>query len=100
MNFFLFRHRNATTTFSIERLLIAGSLVAAFAIMAVALVLGTGSGDSRDVAGCTVSRSGTSSAISCSPDYSPGGISGAPTQEEITAKNAQRAHYGSLGGLF
>jgi hypothetical protein len=102
MNNLVFRQRNATAGFSVERLLVVGSIVAAFAIMAVALTFASLSANSHNVAGCTVTRSGASSAMTCSPDVTAGGggISGAPTQEQITAKNAQRAHSGGLGGLF
>jgi hypothetical protein len=99
MNNLVFRKRNAATTFSIQRLLVAGSIVAAFAIMAVALTFAGLSGNTHNVAGCTLSQSGTSSSMVCSPDVSSSGIAGAPTQQEITAKNAQRARSG-LGGLF
>jgi hypothetical protein len=99
MNNLVFRKRNAATTFSVERLLVACSIIAAFAIMAVALTFASLSTDSHNVAGCTMTRSGTSSSMVCSPDTSSSGIAGAPTQQEITAKNAQRARSG-LGGLF
>jgi hypothetical protein len=41
-----------------------------------------------------MTRSGGSSSMVCSPDTPAGGIGGAPSQQDLTAKNAQRARSG------
>jgi hypothetical protein len=51
------------------------------------------------LAGCTHTQSGTSSSIVCSPDAT-GPVSGAPSEAEITAKNAQRTRGYVIGGPF
>jgi hypothetical protein len=45
-----------------------------------------------DPSRCTVTKSGGSSSLVCVPGIVPGGIGGAPTQQQLTAKNAQRSH--------
>lgn len=40
---------------------------------------------------CTTNQTGNSSSMVCSPNISTGGLH-APTQQEITAKNAWRTH--------
>ena len=44
---------------------------------------------------CSINQSGNSSSITCSPGMSPG-VSGAPSEQDITAKNQARLHGGGL----
>jgi hypothetical protein len=84
---------------SARRLVFAGVVGAALVLAPAAASFASLNGQqgSQTLAGCTMTRSGTSSSMVCSPDIAPGGIVGAPTQEDITAKNAQRAR--TRGGL-
>ncbi|MBV8928278.1 MAG: hypothetical protein JO152_04035 [Mycobacteriaceae bacterium] len=81
-----------------RQLIAAGALSFAFAVAPwVAAAGGTG-GTVGTLAGpsvCTVNQSGSSSSIVCLPGSSAGGgMTGAPSQQEITEKNAQRGRDG------
>jgi hypothetical protein len=85
---------------SARQLVAAGGLALAVAIApSVGYFAGaTTARDYRTIANpstCTVSRSGSSSSLVCVPGIVPSvsGV-GAPSQQDLTAKNAQRSHAG------
>jgi hypothetical protein len=85
---------------SSRRLIFAGVLGAGLAIgLAVPAFAGPSAGHaSQTLAGsgtCTMNQTGSSASIVCSPNVPPAGIGGAPSQEQLTAKNAQRGHWGA-----
>lgn len=84
-------------TIQARRLILASGLALAVAIVpSVGYFAGTATRDHQTVAKpstCTVTKSRGSSSLVCVPGIAPSGIGvGAPTQQELTAKNAQRSH--------
>lgn len=67
----------------------AALIFAALALVAVGITAVAPS--ARLLADCTQTRSGASTSIVCSPNIT-GGLGDAPSEADITAKNAQRAH--------
>jgi hypothetical protein len=86
---------------SARRLLLAGGFALAVVLAPNAAAFADPTATLADPSMCTVTRSGSSSSIVCSPGASSGvSPGGAPSQQDLTAKNAQRAHGGLLGGMF
>jgi hypothetical protein len=81
------------------RLVLAGTVAALLAVLlAIAAIGSERDSSSQILAACSQTRSGTSSSIVCTPDTA-GTISGAPSEMDITAKNAQRSRgYVVIGG--
>jgi hypothetical protein len=86
-----------TIELPVRRLILASGLAVAVAIVpSVGYFAGTATPRTyhtiADPSRCTVTKSGGSSSLVCVPGIVPGGIGGAPTQQQLTAKNAQRSH--------
>ncbi|MBV9513778.1 MAG: hypothetical protein JO280_07040 [Mycobacteriaceae bacterium] len=84
-----------TITMSTRRLIAATGFAAALLITPTVAAITNGAPASHTLAGCAQTQSGASSSIVCSPNVSRG-VAGAPSEQEITAKNAQRTR-GGLG---
>jgi hypothetical protein len=70
------------------RLVLAATVGALLAVL-LAIAIGVDRSSSQVLAACSQTRSGTSASIVCTPDTA-GTITGAPSEMDITAKNAYR----------